>query len=301
MRILGTGFGGYIGAILTETLLDGGHEVVVLDNFRHGVKSLNHLCSNPRLKIVRGDTRELSDVLPLLKNADIIIPLAALVGVDECNKDKSAAKSTNYDAIKMLLNFCPSDRRILYTMTNSGYGTSGELVCTEQSSLKPISLYGRTKCEAEAEIIERGNYTVFRLATVFGMSPRMRWPLMVNDFVYRAVKDRCITLFEENFRRNFIHVRDVARAFTWAIENPAITNNQVFNLGNDDCNMTKMELARKIAEMTEFQISVAEHASDPDKRDYHVSSSKIYRTGFKPVYSLDDGIKELIKGARQYG
>lgn len=301
MKILITGGAGYIGSILTETLLDASHEVMVLDNFWHGVQSLNHLCSNPQLEIICGDARELSDILPLIKEADIIVPLAARVGVDECNKDKSAAKSTNYDAIKMLVNFCPSDRRILYPMTNSGYGTSGESVCTEKSPLRPISLYGRTKCDAETEIVERGNYTVFRLATVFGMSPRMRWSLMVNDFVYRAVKDRCITLFEENFRRNFIHVRDVARAFMWAIENPVITNNQVFNLGNDDCNMTKMELAREIAEMTEFQISVAEHASDPDKRDYHVISSKIYRTGFKPVYSLDDGIKELIKGAKQYG
>lgn len=299
-KILMSGGAGYIGSVLCEHLLTAGHEVTILDNFRHGVQSLNHLCCNSRLKIVRGDARELSDILPLIKDADIVISLAALVGVDECNKDKSAAKTTNYGAINTLVRFCPADRRILYPMTNSGYGTSGESVCTEDSPLKPISLYGITKCDAEAEIIERGNYTVFRLATVFGVSPRMRWDLMVNNFVYRAVKDRCITLFEPHFRRNFIHVRDVARAFVWAIENPDITNNQIFNLGNNECNMNKEQLCKVIQCYTPLYFTTAHFQEDLDKRDYYVSNAKIYKAGFKPMYSLDDGINELVKGAKQY-
>jgi len=300
-RILITGGAGYLGSIMCEYLLiDGSHEVKVLDNFRHGTASLAHLCFHPNFRIVRGDVRELPDMLPLIKDAEIVIPLAALVGVDECNKDKYAAASTNYGAIELLMKYCPKDRRILFPMTNSGYGTSGESVCTEESPLNPISLYGTSKCAAEEEVIKRGNYTVFRLATVFGMSPRMRWSLMVNSFVKRAVDEKSIVLFESGMRRNFIHVKDVARAFIWAIENPKLSNNEIFNLGLDTANMTKKELAEKIGQHTEFHITEAPFAKDTDRRDYHVSSKKLYKKGFVPQHLLDEGIEELIKGAQQY-
>lgn len=298
MKVTITGGAGYIGSVLCEELLHSGHEATVLDNFRHGVPSLNHLCYKTALKVVRGDVRIDSRLNACIADCDIIIPLAGIVGMGECLKDQTAAITTNYLAIKDLCN--ATGARVIFPNTNSGYGISGESICTEESPLQPISLYGQTKCDAEQEIVERGNYTVFRLATVFGMSPRMRWDLMVNDFVYRAVKDRAMVLFEPHFRRNFIHVRDVARAFIWALEYPDISNNQVYNLGNDDANMTKMELALKIKERTEFHPLVDNFAQDPDKRDYNVSSQKLISAGFKPIYSVEYGIDELIKGVQQF-
>jgi nucleoside-diphosphate-sugar epimerase len=298
MRILITGGAGYLGSVMCQTLLDAGHEVTVFDNFRHGMSSLNHLCAYKTLSIVHDDVRVDTNLDPHIYKCDVVIPLAALVGVSECLKDTTAAYDTNFIAIRELCRL--TTKRIIFPNTNSGYGTSDEKICTEESPLKPISLYGITKCNAEKEILKRGNATVFRLATVFGMSPRMRWDLMVNDFVYRAVKDRCITLFEPHFRRNFIHVRDVARAFLWAIENPEKTNDQVFNLGDDRVNMNKLALAKLIGKYIPFEVSIAEHMKDIDKRDYFVQSKKLYDAGFNLQYSLDDGIIELIKGCNQY-
>ena len=300
-RILVTGSAGYIGSTLCKYLIDAGHKVVALDNFRHGIPSLNYLCAEPRFTLVRGDCRDENTLKSLLKAADAVIPLAALVGVAECERDTFAAQSTNADAIKLLIRVRSKSQRVLYPNTNSGYGTSGEEICTEESELKPISLYGRTKCEAERAVVDAGNFTVFRLATVFGMSPRMRWDLMVSDFVLRAVRDKAMVLFEPYYRRNFVHVRDVARAFVWALVDNGDANDQVFNLGLDDANLTKAGLCERIKKhVPEFTWSTAEHMKDIDARNYYVSNERIGRAGFSPIHSLDQGIDELIKGAQQY-
>lgn len=301
MRVLVTGAAGYIGTVLVERLLKGGHQVVAMDSFRHGVPSLSALASHAGLVIERADVRRWERVGAWASGwADAVVPLAGLVGVDECKADEVAATTTNEDAILTLCKYLPPATRIVFPNTNSGYGISGEAVCTEESPLRPISLYGVTKCSAEKLIVARGNYTVFRLATVFGMSPRMRWDLMVNNFVWRAVKDRAITLFEPHFRRNFIHVQDVARAFERAIVDPDF-NNQVFNLGLDDANLTKRELAELVGRVAgEFAISEGCGMKDPDKRDYFVSNEKIKNAGFRPIHSLEEGVGELVKGAKQW-
>lgn len=294
-----TGGAGYIGAMLCDYLLGAGHQVIVLDNFRHGVPSLSHLFARG-LKIVRGDVRVTCVVKAAIAGADVVIPLAGIVGARQCDEDPVAAETTNTMAVKSIMLLKDKDQRVLFPNTNSGYGTSGEPVCTEESELKPISLYGRTKHDAERLVMIAPNSTVFRLATAFGMSSRMRWSLLVNQFCFRAIHERSIVLFEPEARRNYVHVRDVARAFVWAIENPALTAGQVFNLGLDEANMTKRQLAEKIAIHTEFYITDAPFASDPDKRDYYVSSQKLYSTGFKPTCGVDEGIKEVLSGARQF-
>jgi nucleoside-diphosphate-sugar epimerase len=279
-------------------LINLGWDVTELDNFRHGDPSLSHLCWSQSLGIVRGDARCVNDVGPLAQNADVIIPLAALVGVAECERDTVAAETTNLEAIQLLCDVAPARARIIFPNTNSGYGISGEPICTEESPLMPISLYGQTKCAAERYVLARGNCTVFRLATVFGMSPRMRWDLMVNNFVWRAVKERAMVIFEPEFRRNFIHVRDVARAFAWALDRQGA---EVFNLGLDSANLTKAKLAELIGcTLPNFTYLCAQYATDPDKRDYFVSNEKIREAGFEPIWGLDRGIGELIKGAQQY-
>ena len=299
MKVLITGGAGYLGSVMVERMLYLNYRVVVLDNFRHGVASLNHVIENPLLTIVRGDTR-LAKTLDLLpSDFDIVIPLAALVGVTECDKDETAAMTTNYGAIVELVSRWPK-ARFIFPNTNSGYGTSGESICTETSPLKPVSLYGQTKCNAERVIMSRSGSTVFRLATVFGMSPRMRWDLMVNNFVYRAVRERCLVLFQSHYRRNFVHVKDVARAFIWAIEARNKAYDQIFNLGLDSANMTKLELAQEVDKFARCEIVEAPYSKDPDQRDYFVSNDKISKAGFFPQYTIEDGIVELIKGVQQY-
>ena len=297
MRILCTGGAGFLGSILVPALLDAGHEVTVLDNFRYGQNSLAHVCADPKLTIVRGDVRDV-DQGRLAIETDIIIPLAALVGAPLCAADKVGAKTTNLDAIADLCAQADSGQRIIIPISNSGYGV-GELgkECTEETPMRPISLYGQTKVLAEEAVFRRGNAISLRLATVFGMSPRMRLDLLVNDFVYRAVTDRAVVLFEAHFKRNYIHVRDVARAFLHAIDNFDAMKNQAFNVGLSDANLSKAELCERIAaHVPGFVWLNSEVGTDPDKRDYVVSSAKIEATGFRPQFTLDDGIVELIKG-----
>lgn len=296
--ILVTGGAGYIGSVLIPELLEAGHRVTVVDNFMYGQNSLASHCHRPEFQIVRGDVRSESLMAPLLKKADIVIPLAALVGAPLCDRDPVAAETTNLGAVKMMLGHLSPSQKVLIPTTNSGYGVGrkGKL-CTEESPLNPISLYGRTKVEAEAAVLERGNSISFRLATVFGMSPRMRIDLLVNDFVHRAVRDRFVVLFEGHFKRNYIHIRDVARVFLHGIRHFSRMKGEPFNVGLSTANLSKVQLCRAIQKrLPDFVFLEAPVGNDPDKRDYVVFNRKIEKTGFRPRYTLDDGIQELIKG-----
>lgn len=297
MNVLITGGAGYIGSILTEQLLGADHAVTVLDNFMYGQNSLAHLCRYERLKIVRGDAGDQTVVLPLLDKADVILPLAAIVGAPACDASRDAAWSTNYSAIRWLSDVKSPSQLLIIPITNSGYGVGTDGECTEESPLNPVSLYGRLKVQAEEVVMSRSNSISLRLATVFGMSQRMRLDLLVNDFVYRAVRDKFVVLFEGHFRRNYVHVRDVADAFIHSLDNFDAMNGQVYNVGLSDANLTKIELCKKIQEhVPDFWFTEAPVGEDPDKRDYVVSNAKIEATGWKAVRSLDCGIDELIKG-----
>ena len=297
-QILVTGGAGYLGSTMVPELLAAGHRVTVLDNFMYDQNSLAHVCNHSGFEVMRGDVRNESAVLPLLRKADIIIPLAAYVGAPLCARDPVGASTTNHDAIVTMLKHVSKHQRILMPTTNSAYGT-GDVnnFCTEESPLKPMSLYAIEKVKVEKELMQHPNATSFRLATVFGMSPRMRIDLLVNDFTYRAVHDRFVVLFEANFKRNYIHVRDIARAFLHGIDNFEKTNGQIFNVGLSEANVSKKELCQVIQkQIPEFTFIEAPIGKDPDQRNYIVSNAKIEATGYKPRVSLDAGIGELIKG-----
>lgn len=297
-KILITGGAGYIGSILVPHLINLGHTVTVLDNFIFKQNSLSHVCVEPKFQIVRGDARDISNLRPLTKDADIIVPLAALVGAPLCDTDVLGASSTNYEAIKTLLSLLSKEQKVLIPITNSGYGVGEtDKLCDEETPLRPITHYGKTKVQAESCVLERGNAISFRLATVFGMAPRMRLDLLVNDFVYRAVNDNAVVLFESHFKRNYIHIRDVSRAFVHAIDNFEKMENEAYNVGLSDANLSKWELCEKIKKyLPKFVFMDAPIGEDPDKRDYIISNKKIEKLGFKTQYSLEDGIMELIKG-----
>lgn len=297
MKFAITGGAGYIGSVLVPELLCLGHEVRVLDNFYFGQTALLECCADKNFSIIRGDARDRSTVVKLIDGADFIIPLAALVGFPLCDYDKIAAKSTNLDAVLMLLELRKPEQKIIFPCTNSGYGTSdGSIYCTEETPLNPISLYGRTKVEAEKAVLESGNSLTFRFATVFGASPRMRLDLLVNDFVYRAVNDKTMIIFEGSFKRNFIHIRDVVGAYIHAIDNFENLKGKAYNCGLSDANLSKIELCEKIKEhIPEFTFFESEINKDPDKRNYIVSNERLEATGWSPKHSLDDGIEELIK------
>jgi nucleoside-diphosphate-sugar epimerase len=297
-NILVTGGAGYLGSIMVPELLRLGHKVTVLDNFMFKQNSLAAVCADPNFSVVKGDVREESVLAPLIKDADVVIPLAALVGAPLCGNDKIGTATINRDAILTLIKMLSKDQRILMPVTNSGYGVGEKgKFCTEETPLRPISLYGTTKVEAEKAVLDRGNSISFRLATVFGMAPRMRLDLLVNDFVYRAVFDRAVVLFEPHFKRNYIHVRDVTRAFIHGIDNFDSMKDQPYNVGLSEANLSKQELCERIREhLPAFVFPEAPVGEDPDKRDYIVSNAKIEATGYKPAHTLDMGIQELIKG-----
>lgn len=299
-KVLITGGAGYIGSILTPALLAEGYEVTVLDNFSLIQSSLLEVCANPKFDVVRGDCRDESVLKPLMKTADVIIPLAAIVGAPACKNDQVAAKTINLDAVKLLLSMRSNDQRVIYPTTNSGYGIGEKgKFCTEETPLRPISLYGTTKVEAEQAVLAAGNSITFRLATVFGMAPRPRMDLLVNDFVYRAIMDKAVIVFEGHAKRNYIHIRDVARAFIHGLSKWDAMKNEPYNVGLSDANLSKLELCERIAKhVPGFVYLEAPIGEDPDKRDYIVSNEKLERTGFKPAHSLDDGIRELLKGYR---
>ena len=297
-KILITGGAGYIGSMLCTKLLEEGHIVTVVDLLKYDKGSLNHLYFNKNFKLICDDIRKVNLMKKLIKQHDFIIPLAALVGAPLCEKFKKEALSTNLGSIKTLCNFATKKNKVIYLTTNSGYGIGEKnKYCDENSPLKPISLYGRTKCDGEDLVRSKiKNHVCFRLATVFGHSYRMRSDLLVNNFVYTAIKKKKLTLFEPHFRRNFIHVRDVVNAIIFTMKNFNRLKDNVYNLGLSSANISKIMLARKIQKQyKKLRIKIVTNRKDPDKRDYFVSNKKIEKKGFKAKISLEDGISELIK------
>ncbi len=297
-HILVTGGAGYIGSVLVPELLSQGYKVTVLDNFMYRQASLGHVCHYPDFQMIRGDVRVERDIRPLLKGVDIVIPLAALVGAPLCAKDPVTAESTNLQAPLDLFQWASRDQLILMPTTNSAYGTGSEgNFCDETSPLNPLSSYAQHKFEVEQSLMERGNAISFRLATVFGMSPRMRLDLLVNDFTYRAVKDRCLVLFEAHFKRNYIHIRDVVATFLWGLDHRDAMVGEIYNVGLTEANLSKMELALAIQRLVpELVILEAPLGRDPDQRNYIVSNAKLESTGWRPRYGLEEGLRELIRG-----
>lgn len=297
MNILITGGAGYIGSVLTPMLLNLGHNVTILDNFYFKQNSLLDCCVNPNLTIVRGDCRNEETMTKLLEGKDFIFPLAALVGYSLCDADTVGAKTTNLDAIELLLRLRKPEQKIIFPCTNSGYGLGNDgQFCTEETPMRPISLYGTTKAEAEQLVLKAENTLTFRFATLFGSSPRMRLDLLVNDFVYRAIFDRTNVIFEGHFKRNYLHVRDAAGAFIWAMNHFEEMKGKPYNCGLSTANLSKIELCEKIKEhLPAFTYLEAQIGEDPDKRDYIVSNERLESTGWKPTYNLDDGIEELKK------
>jgi len=297
-NILVTGGAGYLGSTMVPDLLAAGHKVTVLDNFMFKQASLNHCCYHPNFSVVKGDIRQKDTMSKLMKEADVIIPLAALVGAPLCSLDPIGATTINHDAIELMLKLLSKDQIVLMPTTNSAYGTGDkDNYCNEESPLRPISQYAIEKVGIEQELMQHENAISFRLATVFGMSPRMRIDLLVNDFTYRAVNDRFVVLFESHFKRNYIHVRDVSRVFQHALNNHDSMKGEIFNVGLSDANVSKKELCEHIQkQLPEFIFIDEQIGKDPDQRDYIVSNEKIESTGFKTEFSLDRGIGELIKG-----
>jgi nucleoside-diphosphate-sugar epimerase len=294
-KILIIGGAGYIGSNLTAKLVAANFKVHVIDIFKNSEKVFNSIISNKNLTVSNLDGHDLTK--KDLKIFDVIIPLAALVGAPICDKYPGKAKSTNLELIQKIIKITSKSQEIIFPTTNSGYGsTSGNLKCNENTLLNPISLYGKLKKQAEIEVMQRENSISFRLATVFGVSPRHRIDLLVNDFVYKAYNEKCLVLFQENFKRNYIHLDDVANAFIFAAKNFNKLKTNIFNLGLSNANLTKKELALKIKKYVKnLTIISSEIGDDPDKRNYIVDNTKFEKRGFKAKKTLEDGIQELIK------
>jgi nucleoside-diphosphate-sugar epimerase len=299
-RVLVTGGAGYLGSILCEHLLAAGFRVTVVDNLMYGQEPLFHLCANERFGFVRGDVRDEQLLRRLIAEADVLLPLAAIVGAPACDRDPWLARSVNLEAVRLLNRLRSPTQLVVFPVTNSGYGAkSGEVYCTEETPMEPISLYGQTKIQAEDELLASPNVISLRLATLFGMSSRMRLDLLVNHFTYAAVTDGYLVLFEKHFKRNFVHIRDVADAFVHAIRNAAAMAGRAYNVGLDSANLSKEELALKIREhVPNFLVHCSEIGQDPDKRNYIVSNQRLRESGFEARISLDDGLRELLKGYR---
>jgi nucleoside-diphosphate-sugar epimerase len=302
-RVLVTGGAGYLGSVLCERLLSAGYRVTTVDNLMYQQRSLFHLCGNPNFNFVFGDARDKELMGRLVKAADVLIPLAAVVGAPACARDPDLARSVNLEAVRLLNGLRSADQLVVYPTTNSGYGTqTGNLFCTEETPLEPISLYGQTKTQAETELLQAPNVITLRFATVFGMSSRMRLDLLVNHFVYAAVTEGYLVIFEKDFKRNYIHIRDVADCFVHCIENCKAMGGRPYNAGLDAANLSKGELALKIKEyVPNFYVHFAPVGSDPDKRNYIVSNQRLRQAGFEARRSLDDGIRELLVGYRMVG
>ena len=298
MNILVTGGAGYIGSVLVPALLAEGHDVTVLDSFMYQQASLLDCCHDKKLKIIRGDVRDNKLLSKLVPKADAIFPLACLVGAPICDRDPEAAKAVNFDGVKNIADLMSVNQLMIFPCTNSGYGIGqADIYCDEDTPLQPISVYGRLKVQIESFLLNNCNCVTFRFATLFGTSPRMRLDLLVNDFTYRAVTDRVIVLFEPHFKRNYLHVRDAARAFIHALKNFGQMKGRPYNVGLSDANLSKWELCECIKQrVPDFTVMISEVGQDPDKRNYIVSNERIEATGYKPLYSLGNGIDELVKG-----
>lgn len=299
-HVLVTGGAGYLGSVVCEHLLTAGYRVTVIDNLMYGQLPLFHLCAHSALEFVSGDVRDETIMRSLLKGADVVIPLAAVVGRPACERDPWLARSVNLEAIQLIKRLRSPHQLIIFPTTNSGYGTkSGETHCTEETLLEPVTLYGQTKVEAEAALLQTPNVITLRLATVFGLSPRMRIDLLVNQFVYTAVTDGYIVIFEKDFKRNYVHIRDVADCFVHSLERADRMTGRPYNVGLDEANLSKEELALKVREyVPNFYIHFSETGSDPDRRNYVVSNQRLREAGFVARRSLDQGIQELLKGYR---
>jgi len=300
--VLVTGAAGYVGSVLCEHLLQAGFRVRALDKITFE-PSLFHLCANPQFDFILGDVRDEKLIAQAMIGADVIIPLAAIVGAPASKRDPWMTTEINRDAIRLITKLRSPSQLIIYPTTNSGYGTqTGDLFCTEETPLEPISLYGVTKAEAEADVLSSGNSITLRLATVFGMSPRMRLDLLVNHFTYAAVTDGYMVIFEKHFKRNYVHVRDVADCFIHCIRNQQKMIGRPYNVGLDSANLSKEELAQKIQQQVpKFFVHYSEIGSDPDKRNYIVSNQRLREAGFEASRTIEDGIVELLKGYRMLG
>lgn len=295
MNILVTGGAGYIGSVLVPELLRDGHKVRVLDNLMYGGQGLVPCLSNPNFEICIGDVRDEVQVKSALVGVDLIIHLAAIVGYPACKKQPLLAESTNFEATVLLDRLRSPKTPILYGSTGSNYGAVVGEVCTEQTPLSPVSIYGDTKTRAEQHLMSSGNVICYRFATAFGVSNRMRFDLLVNDFVYQAVRNKNITVYEKSFKRTFIHVLDIVRSFQFAINNFNVMDGNVFNVGSDSMNFSKEALANLVKKKVEFYLHFAEFGHDEDKRNYEVSYAKISKLGFNTQISMEEGINELIK------
>lgn len=297
-RLLVTGGAGYLGSVFVPLALTAGYRVTVLDNFRYHQTPLLDVCHHPHLNIIRGDARDRTLLTRCLQDADAVVPLACLTGAPLCDQNPLEATSVNLDAIRTLLALRSASQPVVFPTTNSGYGIGQTGIhCTEETPLRPISLYGRLKVEAEQAVLEARRGVTLRLATAFGISPRMRLDLLVNDFVYRAVTDGYVILYQAEFKRNYLHVRDIARAFLHVLDHFDEMQGQPYNVGLSDANLSKRELCEEIKrQVPTFTVVETAVGQDPDQRNYIVSNEKIERTGFRPAVSLQAGIGELIKG-----
>jgi nucleoside-diphosphate-sugar epimerase len=303
MDVLITGGSGYLGSIMSERMLEEGYNVTVVDSLRFQQNSLFHLCANPNFEFVNGDVRDDGLMSRLVSKADVIVPLAAVVGAPACAQDPWLTREVNVEAVRTINNLRSQEQLVVYPTTNSGYGTqTGDVMCTEETPLEPISLYGQTKSEAEGLVLDSANAMTLRLATVFGVSPRMRLDLLVNHFTHEAVTSGYIVIFEKDFKRNYVHIRDVADCFIHCIQNSQKMIGRPYNVGLDAANLSKEELALKIQEyVPNFYLHFSEIGSDPDKRNYIVSNQRLREAGFEAQRTLDDGILELLKAYRMMG
>ena len=303
VKILVTGGAGYIGSVLVGRLLDAGMSVTVVDSLIYRQTSLFQHFANPRFSFVRGDARDERLMAGLIRGKDFILPLAAIVGAPACERDPELSASVNLGAIELLNGLRSGEQGVIFPTTNSGYGTTtGETFCTEETALAPISLYGKNKVKAERLLLDSGNAVTLRFATVFGISPRMRLDLLVNDFTYRALRDRFLVIFEKDFKRNYLHILDAAECFAYCIEHFDELRGEPYNVGLNEANLSKEELALTIKKyLPDLYIHFAEIGADPDKRNYIVSNEKINERGFRATHSLEEGIQQLIRGYAMVG
>jgi nucleoside-diphosphate-sugar epimerase len=298
MRILVTGGAGFVGSTLVPMLLEQGHRVRVLDNLKFGGHGLLPCCQNRFFELQKGDVCDPAAARKSLDGIDAIIHLAAIVGYPACKKEPQLAQSVNVDGTRNLLAHRSPDTKFLFASTGSIYGSIPDYICNEDTPRAPITLYGETKAAAEQMVLDAGNGVAYRFATAFGASNRMRLDLMPNDFTYQAVKNRNLIVYEGGFKRTFVHVRDMARSFIFALERWNEVKDDVYKVGHETMNFTKEDVARKILEHVDYYLHFAEVGSDADQRNYEVSYEKIRKKGFETTVDLDRGIAELVRAAQ---